>query len=354
MGYIVNNDSMEFRGKITSGLTINDWKRAMYEIDGTTGGFTVTLPAFPTTTNLVESGSIYFRRVDGVWANKVYVVVNINGFPTNVEIPAYFNGYYRFYSVLDPTGTSTLTCGYNAVLQDTSNGAERVAKFPVSTIATTNMDVAANNYIGMVINGVTLAAGSTILLSAQTNATQNGVVNVTNTGNIVKRQDFFTGIDLRNYIVPVAGGTFAGNVYILSSAVDQYGACPSGLVNINVDLYVEGQNPLLINDYEKFTQILDQDYTAFPTDTIIICNLVSGVNRTLTLPKLSLLLNPSTTGLLKIYQIFKLAPSGVLTVSCTSGDTFGDGTTSTTLQKNGDNIYLTGIISPTNSFWLIG
>jgi hypothetical protein len=57
--------------------------------------------------------------------------------------------------------------------------------------------------------------------------------------------------------------------------------------------------------------------------------------------------------MVKKYKIFKLAPSGALTVSCRAGDTFGDGDTSLNLKKNGDNVSLCGIIAPTASFWLI-
>lgn len=351
---ITENYSFDYQpNAILSNTTIDYWRRQLFDVIASSGNITITLPPNPLGSNTLEMGSLFFRRLDTVAANKVTVQAVINGTMQNILLPVGTDIVHWFVSVFDGGfGSNTYYFQLNSanVLNQT-----RVARFSATTSATTNLNISATNYIGLNVGGWTLAAGDSILAGSQTNNVESAVYVVQNSGGLARRDDFALGCNVNGYLVPVEAGTYARDIYIFyNQSAGQSAPAIAGYDRINVDLYVEGQNPLIINGYEKFVEILDQDYTATSSDTIIISNLVSGVNRTLTLPKLSSLLNPSTTNLLKIYQIFKLAPSGVLTVSCTSGDTFGDGTTSITLQKNGDNIYLTGIISPTNSFWLIG
>jgi hypothetical protein len=351
---ITENLSYDYQpNAISSNTTIGYWRRQLFDVIATSGNITITLPPNSLRSNTLEMGSIFLRRLDTVAANTVTVVAVINGVMQNIKLPVGTDVVHQFTSVYDgDSGSNTFYFQQSSanVLNQT-----RVARFSATTSAVTNIDVNATNYIGLNVGGWTLSAGDSILAGSQTNNVESAVYVVQNGGGLARRDDFALGCNVNGYLVPVEEGTYSRDIYIFyNQNSGQSAPAIAGYDRINVALYVEGQNPLLTNDYEKFIEILDQDYTAFPTDAIIICNLVSGVNRTLTLPKLSSLLNPSTANLLKIYQIFKLAPSGVLTVSCTSGDTFGDGTTSTTLQKNGDNIYLTGIISSTNSFWLIG
>jgi hypothetical protein len=88
----------------------------------------------------------------------------------------------------------------------------------VDTVSTTNQNVSATDYIGKVINDVTLALGSTILFTAQTDPKQNLVWGVLAGGGIAQRSDFFASQNVGTYDVSINSGDFEGNIYQASTA----------------------------------------------------------------------------------------------------------------------------------------
>jgi hypothetical protein len=74
------------------------WDRTLYSIAATTGNVTITLPPLPDTSNLLERGTILFRRVDST-ANLAFISAIIGGVQQNIPIPV-GNDIYWFVSVL--------------------------------------------------------------------------------------------------------------------------------------------------------------------------------------------------------------------------------------------------------------
>ncbi|NBX75502.1 MAG: hypothetical protein EBQ92_03030 [Proteobacteria bacterium] len=297
-------------------------------------------------------GSVFLRRLDTAATNTVTVVAVINGVTQNILLPIGTDVVHQFTSVFDGQfGSTTFYFQQSSAAIINSN---RVTRRFVVTISDTDLDITATNYIGLSVGGYELSSGDELILASQSNYVENAVYVVQSNGSVSRRKDFALGTNVDGYIVPVILGNYAGYILIFSNYNSGIGVpVIAGYDGVDVRPYISTPTPYYIG-IEKYRQVLDDDYTPSPSDTIIMVELLSGVGRTLTLPKLSSLVGTFTTKMLKKYQIFKLAPSGVLTVNCATGDTFGDGSTSMNLQNNGDNVSMYGIISPTDSFWLIG
>jgi len=351
---ITENLSFDYQpDPITSNVTLTDWHRKFYDVFATNSDIYIILPDDPSPFNNNERGSLFFRRIDGNSNRNVTVQAVINGTLTVVPIPVEADIVHWFISVYD--GRTSSNTFYFQLSSAEAINQTRVTRLPATTLSPSNIDILFTSYIGANIGGWILAAGDTVLVGSQTNSKENAVYVVQNNGGLVRRRDFEIGRNIDSYIVPVIAGEYATDIYLFYNKQRGQGfPAIAGYDNINCAVYLNNENPLLLNGYEKIRSVVDQNYVASSDDYVITMNLTAGVNRTLTLPKLSSLLTPSTTGMMKIYRIFKLAPSGILSIACTAGDTFGDGSTSTSLQKNGDNIYLSGIISSNNSYWLIG
>ena len=349
---ITENLSYDYQpNAIGSDTTINYWRRQLFDVIATSGNVTITLPPNPIGLNTIEMGSIFLRRLDTVAAHTVTVVAVINGVMQNIKLPVGTDVIHQFTSVFD--GELGSTTFYFQQSSANLINANRVTRPLVFTASDYDLDITSTGFIGLSVNGWSLNSGDELAIIGQANPVENGVYVVEGTGAITRRRDFAIGTNVDSYIVPIALGDYAGYVLIFTN-IASGGGFPAiaGYDAIYVSPYISTPTPYYLG-IEKYKQILDDDYTALPSDTNIMVTLLSGTDRTLTLPALSDLLSTYTTKMVKKYKIFKLAPSGALTVSCRAGDTFGDGDTSLNLKKNGDNVSLCGIIAPTASFWLI-
>jgi hypothetical protein len=218
MSFIAENDSWNYGGIILSDTTLTQWNRTYYDIFASTGNITITLPAVPDIFNDSESGLLCFIRADSDISNTVTIVANIDGLPKNIPIYPNPNAVHRFRTIYDPSGTLVKSTIYDTQLGDSGEGSERVQRLPVETVALTNLDINANNYIGLVVTGFTLAVGSSLLLANQNDTSQNGVYRVIASGNIVHRSQEPLGTDGKYYTFPVTRGDAAGIVYQVTNA----------------------------------------------------------------------------------------------------------------------------------------
>jgi hypothetical protein len=349
---ITENLSYDYQpNAIGRDTTINYWRRQLFDVIATSGNVTITLPPNPIGLNTIEMGSIFLRRLDTVAANTVTVVAVINGVMENIKLPVGTDVIHQFTSVFD--GEFGSTTFYFQQSSANLINANRVTRPLVVTASDDYLDITSTGFIGLSVNGWSLNSGDELAIIGQANPVENGVYVVESTGAITRRRDFAIGTNVDSYIVPVTLGDYAGYVLIFTNLTSGGGfPAIAGYDQLEARPYISTPTPYYLG-VEKYKQILDDDYTPGPSDTNIMVTLLSGSDRVLKLPALSDLLVTYTTKMLKKYKIFKLAPSGVLTVYCRAGDTFGDGSTSLTLSTNGENVTLYGLIAPTASFWLI-
>lgn len=91
-------------------------------------------------------------------------------------------------------------------------------KDPVVTVATANIAVASAIINGATINGVTVATGERVLLTAQTDATQNGIYVVVASGAASRSTDADASSEVTTGLYTVAlRGTYAGAAWVLST-----------------------------------------------------------------------------------------------------------------------------------------
>lgn len=237
MSFIVDNDSWNYGGIILIDTTLAQWNRTYYDIFTTTGNITITLPAVPDIFNDVESGLLCFRRVDSNMTNTVTIVADIGGFPTDIPIYPNPNAMHKFRSVYDPTGNLARSTLYDVEIQDIGSASDRVQRDSVDTVAFTNLDVNANNYIGLIVSGWTLAADNSLLLTGQTNAYENGVYKVTPFGYIVHRKTETLGSDGKYHTFPVMRGDAAGVVFRITNTQNVEAPAIYGTSQLSIEVY---------------------------------------------------------------------------------------------------------------------
>lgn len=101
---VVNNLSMYYSlSPITSDTVLDKWNRTFYDIDARAGDILITLPPIPTPANLLDSGSLMFRRIDtsGNTVQLRYTLDNITYYLYNVEADVTYTHWIM--SVNDPT-----------------------------------------------------------------------------------------------------------------------------------------------------------------------------------------------------------------------------------------------------------
>lgn len=195
----------------------------------------------PSSVNVIERGSLFFRRIDSNGDNWVYISAIINGTQQNIPLDCNPNTVHWFCAVADPTLANN-TFYFRLNMADVTEDG-RIAKDAVDTISIANENVLGTGYIGRVINGVTLAIGSSILLTAQTQAVENGVYVVNSGSKIERRPDCARGINGNGFLIPVLGGTYLGDVYtIYNNLVPTSKFALFGINKINVDLYLTTGN----------------------------------------------------------------------------------------------------------------
>lgn len=92
-------------------------------------------------------------------------------------------------------------------------------KFPVRVVATTNVTLSSALENGDTLDGVTLATGDRVLLTAQSTASQNGIYVVAASGSPSRAADLYAGDSARGAVVVAMEGTAgAGKSYVCTSA----------------------------------------------------------------------------------------------------------------------------------------
>ena len=101
---VVNNLSMYYAlNPILSDITLDQWNRTFYDIDASAGNIVVTLPPVPSPSNLLQSGSLMFRRTDGS-SNSVQLRYTFDGatyYQYNIEADVTYTHWVM--SINDPT-----------------------------------------------------------------------------------------------------------------------------------------------------------------------------------------------------------------------------------------------------------
>jgi hypothetical protein len=320
MSFIAENDSLNYYGLIQNDITIPDWGRRIYDILANKN-IRITMPLEPFISNSIESGSVHFRRLDTDSSFSVIVQVEIRG--SMVDIPIYVDPWrvHKFRSIFDSTGSTVDITDYEVSLLNIGYGSERVQRLPVDTVSLVNQNINANNYIGLVINGFTLANGSSLLLASQTDATENGVYSVNSSGHIFRRSQESLGFDGKYYTFPVTRGNTAGAVYQITNATNPDAPAIFGESPLTVAFYTRSA-PALIEDKGIHTaKIIASSYTALSTDYRIHVNSTAGPI-TITLPPASSYTSPQV----KSYQIFKTDTSNnTITIQASGTDTLSSG-----------------------------
>ena len=237
MSFIAENDSWNYGDTISNNITLTQWNRTYHPINALNNNITITLPPTPDPSNSVESGLLCFVRSDFSMTNTVTIVANIGGFPTNIPIYPNSNAVHRFRTMYDPLGLSPNTTLYDVQLQDIGSASDRVQRDSVDTAAFTNLDINLSNYIGLVVSGWTLAAGSSLLLTNQNNTYQNGVYKVTPLGYIVHRETEPLGSDGKYHTFPVMRGDAAGYVFRITNAQNVEAPAIYGGSRLSISLY---------------------------------------------------------------------------------------------------------------------
>jgi alpha-tubulin suppressor-like RCC1 family protein len=111
----------------------------------------------------------------------------------------------------------------------------------VITLASSNQNTAATNYIGLSIGGRVLASGDRLALTAQTTQTENGVWVVQAGGGIARSSDCASGIDGNGFVFGVIYGTYANNFYRIAP-VSPATTAKFGVDSVSITLYFSTQN----------------------------------------------------------------------------------------------------------------
>ena len=236
MSFVVDNDSVNFGGIITGDITLTSWGRLIYTVYASSD-ITITLPPEPKPNNIVESGSISFIRVDSDANYTVTVVVDIGGFPNSYKIYPNPLDVHKFKTIYDPSNQLAFTTLYSVDVYGVVEGSERVLRDVVDTVATTDQNAFASNYIGLNINGVTLAAGDSLLLTAQGNEYQNGAYKVNTNGTISYRDSEPLGMDGRYHVFPVKRGDYSGYSYRVTNSVNPLAPALYDISSLKIEQY---------------------------------------------------------------------------------------------------------------------
>lgn len=237
MSFIAENDSWNYGDIISNNITLTQWNRTYYPINALNNNITITLPPTPDPSNPVESGLLCFTRNDYNMTNTVTIVANIGGFPTNIPIYPNSNAIHKFRTVYDPQGLTPYSTIYDVQVQDIGSASDRVQRDSVDTAAFTNLDINANNYIGLVVSGWTLAADNSLLLTNQNNTYQNGVYKVTPLGYIVHRETEPLGSDGKYHTFPVMRGDAAGAVFRITNTQNVEAPAIYGESRLSISVY---------------------------------------------------------------------------------------------------------------------
>lgn len=105
-------------------------------------------------------------------------------------------------------------------------------RFPVKTVATSNINIA-TSIIAVTVNGYTMALGDRILLSAQTSGAQNGIY-IAITGSLIRSEDYESG-DLSQSFVSITAGTYINTIWqALGNGIVGTGSQGFAMINNNV------------------------------------------------------------------------------------------------------------------------
>lgn len=233
---ITENLSFDYQQNLLlSDTTLTSWKRQLYDVSAASGSITITLPSNASDLNLLEVGSLFFRRLDTVEANTVTIAAVIGGTNRFIKIPINTEVVHWFCCAYDG-GVGSAAFYFKLNSSDVDNQA-RVSKDPAVTVSTSNLNVAVNTYIGLVLNGATLAIGDSIVLAAQTNPIENGVYVVNTNGTISRRADCALGIDGNGYIVPITGGNSKFFIYVIRNISGSGFPALFGRSQLTISLY---------------------------------------------------------------------------------------------------------------------
>jgi hypothetical protein len=206
----------------------------------------ITLPANPDGFNVIEQGSIFFRRLDTVAARKVTVVAVINGTMRNIDLPIGTDVVHWFLSVFDG-GFGSTTFYFQQSSQYAINQS-RVTRPLAITRANSNLNLSLTNYIGQTVGGWVLNVGDSLVAPNQSNTIENAVYVVQSNGGLSRRSDFAIGTNIDSYLVPITSGDSSGQVIVFSNRTYGQGKpAIAGYDSIDVSPYFSSVTPLTGN-----------------------------------------------------------------------------------------------------------
>lgn len=114
-----------------------------------------------------------------------------------------------------PVSTAQATAIANAQTYAKNYTDNLKVKTPARIAIDTNISLTGDLTVG----SITLITGDVVLCLAQTDAKQNGLWTVNQTGAWTRPEDFRTGLDVSFALIPVLAGTYAGRMYSTGSGI---------------------------------------------------------------------------------------------------------------------------------------
>ena len=151
---------------IIANTTLTTWGRQLYDVIAIDGDVVITLPDNPLGASLIESGSIFFRRLDTSTVNTVTIVAVINGNQRFIDIPIGSEVVHWFISVFD--GSFGSTSFYFQLNSPFLLGGDVTSNRPVGGISQVNVDSVGGKTANQIATSVTSTQGATATNTAST------------------------------------------------------------------------------------------------------------------------------------------------------------------------------------------
>lgn len=172
---------------------------------------------------------------------------------------------------------------------------------------------------GSTFDGLTLAAGDRVLLGGQTTASQNGIYVVQSSGSPVRATDFWAGDTVAGSMIPVLAASYAGQLFVCTSAAGSDIVNTSSLVFSGSGLLPVADSSAIVKGSVDATKKLRFEVDGFTT----------GTTRVVTFPDADINLSASGSGTFQPLDAELSAVAG-LTSAANKGIHFtGSGTAST-------------------------
>ena len=203
---------------IIANTTLTTWGRQLYDVIAIDGDVVITLPDNPLGASLIESGSIFFRRLDTSTVNTVTVVAVINGNQKFIDIPIGTEVVHWFISVFD--GSFGSTSFYFQLNSPFLLGGDVTSNRPVGGISQVNVDSVGGKTANQIATSVTATQGATATNTASTLVSRDSSGNTAVNQLTLESAATLPNQAARFSQLPVLPSFNALNVYVSGSGSD--------------------------------------------------------------------------------------------------------------------------------------